>query len=422
MPGESNGDRDAPLIPDLLDSQSLVDGDSGGGGCSRAADELPVLSDQANWARWIQEVEGLARSWGIWAYVDPTESKQLVEPERPSVPRAPPFFPWTRREAHETDADHDARLTEYKVKMDLLGRSFAVKQEQHRVECIEYAIKLKQYQTAKEEMNQLDRKIYASVDDKLRLHLMGGMTSTPRLKLKHLERLILGSTEPRTFQESPQPQFANLMYKLETRGPRDWSSWATEIARLGKSCSGELEKSRLHDRMAKDNFLESIQDQHPGFYRRWSDLLDHVPQNGEQSASFQDLVNAFVGAQKKPSTASEEGSVCSEKKTDSRKRYPAEDNNGNDSSTPPPSSRSASSSTALHKKCPGCRLSHRIKGEYWWQSCWYFDAYMGRDTAPSFFNIKQESVEYVRSRLKDNPEEQRLAKAWDARRYLGQRK
>ncbi|RCI15616.1 hypothetical protein L249_3439 [Ophiocordyceps polyrhachis-furcata BCC 54312] len=416
MPGEfTNGDRGALLIPDLLDSLSMIDGDGGGGGGPpRAADELPLLSGEADWARWIQEVEGLARLWGVWDYVDPAEGKQLVEPERPSAPRAPTFIPWTRREANESDADHEARLAEHKVRLDFLARTFAIKQEQHRVECIEYAIKRKHYQMLKDEMDQLDRKMYASVDDKLRLHLMGGMTSTPHLKLKQLERLVLGSASPRSIQESPRSQFGNLMHKLETRGPRDWSSWATEIARLGKSCSEELGKSRIHDRMAKDGFLESIQDHHPGFYRRWSDILDHVEQNGQRTASFQDLVNAFVGAQDKTSAASEEGSVCSDKKADNRKRYPTDDSNGNDS--PTLSNRSMPPSTVYHRRCPGCRLSHRIKGDYWWQSCWYFDAYMGRKTAPSFFNIKAESVEYVRNRLEANPEEQRQAKAWDARR------
>ncbi|RDA85787.1 hypothetical protein CP532_6290 [Ophiocordyceps camponoti-leonardi (nom. inval.)] len=416
MPGEfTNGDRGSLLIPDLLDSQSMMDGDSGAGAPPRAADELPLLTGEADWARWIQEIEGLARLWGVWDYVDPAEGKSLVEPERPSAPKTPTFISWTRLASNESDADHEARLTEHKVRLDLLARTFAIKEEQHRVECLEYAIKFKNYNLVKDELNQLDRKIYASVDEKLRLHLMGGTTSTPHLKIKHLERIVLGSSEPRAIQESPRSQFSNLMYKLETRGPRDWSSWATEIARLGKSCSEELRKSRIHDRMAKDAFLDSIQDHHPAFYRRWSDILDHVEENGQRTASFQDLVNAFVGAQEKPSTASEDDSVCSDKKGDNRKRYPTtQDSNGNDS--PTPSTRSMSSSTVLHKRCPGCRLSHRIKGDHWWESCWYFDALMGRKTAPSFFNIKPESVEFVRNRLESNPEEQRLAKAWDGRR------
>ncbi|PHH67612.1 hypothetical protein CDD83_6498 [Cordyceps sp. RAO-2017] len=67
-------------------------------------------------------------------------------------------------------------------------------------------------------------------------------------------------------------------------------------------------------------------------------------------------------------------------------------------------------------KCPGCQLVHRMKGDSWWQTCWVFDAYMGRDTSPSWFISRDDRIECVRERLTANPKEEKQAIAWDSRR------
>ncbi|PHH70547.1 hypothetical protein CDD83_5410 [Cordyceps sp. RAO-2017] len=247
MPCDLDSPPSAPLIPDLLDSQSILGGglvQRRDGAARMAADaslgSLPVLSTQADWPSWLQQIEALARLSGIWDYVDPDGGQHLEEPARPVAPATPSFDSWTQRQMAETDEECQARFAEHKLQLDLIGRTFDIHHERYRIECHEYSIKLAEHAAARDEMGQLNRIIYAGVDKHWRAHLVGDMAATPRLKLKILASLMAGAgapPQPPPASASPPPSsshFAQLMDKLRCQGPRDWTLWACSVANLAE--------------------------------------------------------------------------------------------------------------------------------------------------------------------------------------------
>lgn len=396
MPARMGSSRSAPFIPNLLEDLS-IDADV------RTEDvlrDIPTLSDRSDWDMWLQRVEAVARLGCIWEYVDPRGVAQLQPPHRPKAPVSPSFDTFAGRRRSETDQDFQARFLEHKLTLDLAGRSFAISQDRFRVDCLEYSIKLGEYATAKEELNQLNVTIYSSVADEWRAHLAGDKATTPRLKLATLESLMTGAKPSHSQQplntSNPQSQFERLVEKLKCEGPRDWLAWASDVMDLSEGCD-EIADSPICDQLAKDAFLESVEPYYADFHQRWSKKVNDAICYGEAPVAFHEIIDDFVSGKLLPAAKTETTLVRLRSKP---------------SDSPPPSSRSTDTARLTSKWCPGCQGVHRIKGSDWWQTCWVYHEYMGGKTAPRWFKTRTDKLEAVRDRMLAHPEEEDLALEW----------
>ncbi|KAM4059671.1 hypothetical protein HRG_002701 [Hirsutella rhossiliensis] len=407
MPARMGSSRSAPFIPNLLEDLS-IDTDV------RTEDvlrDIPILSDRSGWDMWLQRVETVARLGGIWEYVNPRGARQLQEPVRPEPPVPPAFDTFAGRRRNESDQDFQARFLEHKLTLDLAGRSFAISQDRFRVDCLEYSIKLGEHATAKEELNQLNVTIYSSVADEWKSHLAGDKATTPRLKLVTLESLMTGVKPDSSQQNPPHPQFERpgssqqnpphsqferLIEKLKCEGPRDWLAWASDVIDLSEGCD-EIAGSTICDQLAKDSFLESVEPYYADFHERWSKKVNDAICYGEAPVAFHEIIDEFISGKLLPPAKTDTMLVRMKSKS---------------VESPPSSSRSTDTAKLTSKWCPGCQGVHRIKGSFWWQTCWVYHEYMGGKTAPRWFKTRTDKLEAVRDRMLMHPKEEELALEW----------
>ncbi|POR36371.1 Uncharacterized protein TPAR_03417 [Tolypocladium paradoxum] len=399
MPITLGNARRGPKVPDVMEDL-LWDDDM-----SHARDDplehVHILGDRSDWEPWRQEMEGFARTWGVWDYVDPKGAKQLESPTRPAVPELPAVEGIAKRKQNETDEEYSLRLQQHRLQLELVSREYAINQERHRIDCLEYSIKLGEHATAKEEMNQLNKAIYWSVAHKWRCQLSGADAATPRLKLMKLERLLTASNP----QASPvtvlsDDNVAKLTAKLECTGDRDWLAWANEVVELWERCL-ESGASSNHDSRFTELFLESAQSHHEEFCQDWRETgrtvsFDELIQDFVQSL----LINHAMGpilhdliTERKMAMAMLDSPTLSAQSPPS---LPA-------LQSPPPSELAKPAKPAQTKskarKCPGCQAVHRITDSRWWETCWVYHASMGRRGAPKWFKVTQEGLSSVNKRL-----------------------
>ncbi|PNY28167.1 Uncharacterized protein TCAP_01920 [Tolypocladium capitatum] len=212
-------------------------------------------------------MEGLARLWGIWDYVDPKGTKQLEPPTRPAVPKLPAVENIAERMQSETDEEYSLRLQQHRLRLELLNREYAINQDRFRIDCLEYSIKLGEHGTAKEELNQTEQG-----------HLL---EPTPRLKLMKLEMLLTVSNHT----VIPDDQVAELTAKLECKGDRDWIVWMKDVAELWQRCF-DSGASKNHGSRLAELFIESARGHHDEFCLRWREANRKEP--------FEVLIQDFI--------------------------------------------------------------------------------------------------------------------------------
>ncbi|PHH75138.1 hypothetical protein CDD82_4566 [Ophiocordyceps australis] len=372
------------------------------------------LAEPQDWRAWISYIQGVACLNGTWDYIDPRGSKQLEKPARPQMPRRPALNESMRREKDESNIDFQARLQVYKYGMDIIMGEYNLAQDCHRLDCLEFSIKLEEYAAAKKEMNKVNDLIFKTVDKRWIAQLAGSGIMTPRDHLQKLESLLGHAA---SHAKDPVSQ---LLRAAQDKGHSDWQSWAHELRKLNAQCL-EMDPTASYNYDVMDSFLSTVRSDFEEFYDRWATMVGSGRNvdagRSTISVMFEDvlgnflktsLYTGFLPSLGKPRYKETDGPS----RNTVHERVPSPSPSTSVRSDRPYKSHENKNKGLSAKLCPGCNQVHPIRGGNWWENCWVYLDICGKKPAPKWYDMTPQKIDRVKRRMRENPAEQMAADKW----------
>lgn len=337
------------------------------GGSGKAANQV-VLSAPENWEEWILQIELQAEALGVWKYINPATTKELIEPEHPGEYPEPPSP--TATEAEIRAADFQRRKLEYNM--------------------TSYQVAARTVIERQKALTGMRDKLVASVSDTLAQRVR--REKTPRQIIQLLQRELV----PNKDKMGALAQI-NLIKKISDTGSRDYTTWAEQVLVLTTQLEAHDEAFQFHPAFIALMFLNNIRATNLGFWREWNHRFD-PDADSLTKADLIDMITAFKNEMRHVDRNKQVNSINQ-----------GVNNRPEGHNTPKPSQKR----TDEIGKCPGCGISHRLKLPKWWENCYALWVVKKPSIPSNGFTVNNEKREKIHDYLDAHPDEAKSIEQWN---------